>query len=868
MSSIVRQMNFIKHFAILFLLSVCFNISVFADPQASTSPSRNLTFSGKVIDSETGEVVPYAAVAINGGGTGTLADDEGQFSVHVPGFRQGKEKLVVSFLGYTTRSILLDKNHTTNLVIKLHPQTQMLNEIVVTKKRYHNKNNPAVELIQKVIANKDKNKAVQSPFSGQKKYEKVVFSLNDITPEFKQKKAFQQFQFIFDHTDTTKLKGKEILPMYINETYSDKYTRLSPETQKEIPLAQKMVTVNGYDVDNEGLSNFMHYMYQDINIYDHSVMFLTNSFLSPVASDAPAFYRYYIMDTTMVDNERCVKLFFAARNKTDMLFTGNLYISLDGSYGIKRVEMSIDQHANINWVRSVQIDQKFDKGLSGWALSSDGLVIDFGVTKGTVGVVGERKVMYKPMLMASNFTSSQQDSIFKINNSKTDSLEIKRSDSYWDNVRLEPLSNSEAATYQMIDSLQQVPIIKHTMTLGRIFISGFIDFGKFDFGPFYSLVSYNPVEGVRTRVGGRTTELLSKRFITEGYLAYGFKDEKFKYYLGTTFSFTNRTIYRFPVKSLKISYQNDMYRPGQDLRYLYENSMLMSVSRTPNYKVYYDKAFTVEHLNEFYNHISYTLGFRYLLMEPGGDLCFNKTDYNLHTNDVSNINGSEIYGALRYAPGEKFYQGRGGRHSVPSNYPVLELQGRFGSKAWGNDYNYQWLQFDIKQHINFQVLGYMDLQLNTGKIFGDVSYPLLMAHPSNQSFLYDPDAFNLMNYLEFVSDRYVSIYADYCLNGFLLNKIPILRKFKLREAICGRVLFGDLSNRNNPDNNSSLYKFPVSSSGSLTTFSLDSKPYIEASIGICNILKCIRVDLIKRFTYLNNPDVAEYGIRSRIDFDF
>lgn len=357
---------------------------------ASSATSQGIKYSGTVKDAENGMPISYAAVGVVGTGQGTMTNDNGEFSLTAT---QGK-KLVISFIGYKSDTIRLSSRRI--LEVELKPEAKMLKEVVVKRKRYTNKNNPAVTLIRNVIAHKEENTRHTEQLTHTRKYDKTMFALNDISEKQKNWKILKKVDFVFDNTDTTLVEGKEILPFYVREEVCDIYS--SQKGRKEVTDGERMVEVNGLDVDNEGLAEYSKYMYQDINLYDNTITFLTNGFLSPIASTAPAFYRYYIQDTVMVDGEKCIKLFFASRSKADQLFTGNLYITADSSYAVKKAEMTVDGRMNLNWVRSVSILQEFKKSESrGWTLSKDYLMIDFIVTNKINGIVGERSQLFKEM---------------------------------------------------------------------------------------------------------------------------------------------------------------------------------------------------------------------------------------------------------------------------------------------------------------------------------------------------------------------------------------------------------------------------------------------------------------------------------------
>ena len=818
---------------------------------------------GIVIDAETNEIIPMAAVELVNKNVRTATNLQGEYTINS---NDQVTKIRFSCLGYQPEVRNITPGKTQVINIKLKPSVTALNEVVVrpAKKKYKNKDNPAVELIEKVIQNKSLNRKEGLDYYEYEKYEKNQFALSNIGEKLKERKALRKFKFVFDNVDSITLNGTKILPVYLKETLSDYYYRKLPKATKEIVKANKMVSFEGY-LDNKGLAAYLNYLYQDINIYNNDISFLSNQFLSPIANTSPAFYKYFVLDTALISGQRCVKLLFSPRNKTDMLFQGFMYITLDSTYVVKRIEMSVNKDINLNWVKEVNIIQEFDPiAERGWLLSTDEISIDFGISQGSLGIFGQRTVSYRNY----KINVPRGDSLYKgvevVERTDAD----KKNNEFWETHRHQQLSNTEKRVYTVIDSVKHMPAYKRTMNTLMLVISGYRDVGYFEIGPVNTFYSYNPIEGTRLRFGGRTTPKLSRKINFETYLAYGNADNNYKYYVGATYSLSPRTIYEFPVKSLKISTQDETKIPGQELQFVQEDNVLLSIKRGVNDKLLYNHTFRIEHLNEFENHFSYTLGYSYTKQLPAGNLYFNPVDYLSTNNRVPFINISEVYLSLRYAPHEQFYQGKIYRIPVPSKHPVIQLDYTVGAKWLQGDYNYQRLRLSISKRFYPYIFGYTDVIWEAGKIFGKVSYPLLTIHRANQTYSYQISSYNLMNFLEFVSDQYTSLNIDHCFNGFIFNKVPLLKKLKWREVVTCKVLYGSVSNTNDPEKQSGLFKFPVDNQGNPMTFILEKKPYVEASVGISNIFKFFRVDVVKRLTYLNQPEVASTGIRARFKFDF
>jgi hypothetical protein len=823
---------------------------------------NNTIIKGSVIDAKTREPLPFVYVTLENTSTGTVTDNKGNYNIVTTATSY---KVKFSFIGYETVSRIITPGKIQTINIELMPLSVELAEVIVkpAKKSYSNKNNPAVDLIGKVIENKSRNRIEGLDYFQYNKYEKIVISLSNLQEDFKQPRAFNKFQFVLENVDTSRLDGRKNIPVYIKETQSDYYYRKNPKSDKEIIRAEKTIKFDEY-VDNKGFSAKIKYLYQDIDIYDNEIFFLSNKFLSPVSAAAPLLYRYFILDTSLVDNVRCIKMFFEPRNPADFLFHGFLFINSDSSYAIKKIDMSFNKGINIDWVNDVRIVQDFEEIQEHeWLLTKDEVSVDFGISQNMLGLYGQREVYYNKYSVNEPIA----DTVFKGPDKITKLNEYANLPNFWESARLAPLTNSENALYNIVDSVKKIPAFRRRMEVVMLLTSQFVNFGKFEIGPVETFYSFNQIEGSRLRFGGRTTPEFNKRIYFDPYLAYGFRDEQFKYNLGVTYSLSGNSIYKFPVKSVRLSYQYETETPGLFFQYAAKDNILMSFRRGVDDKMFYNRTIRWEYLNELENHFSYTIGYNFTRQVPAGNLYFTTTDDLPKTNEIPYINISEAYFKLRYAPKEEFFQGKVNRYPVASKYPVIRFQGNFGLKNLNSDYDYQKFKFGISKRFYFSIIGYTDIAAEAGKTFGKVSYPLLFIHNANQTYSYQKYSYNMMNFLEFVSDQYFSLNIDHSFNGFFLNKVPIVKKLKFREVATFKILYGRVSNNNDPDLNTDLFKFPTNNDGSPLTFSLEQKPYIEASIGLSNILRILRIDLVKRFTYLDNPNVSSAGFRIQIRLD-
>ena len=861
------MVRFIRYIILISLLQAVAGIFL-SHAQSFTSAS------GIVKDSITGEPLPFVSVYFDGSTIGAMTDDNGTFTLQN---NQGYTKLAAASLGYDTKFIdLKPGKKNDNLEVLLKPTAFEISEVVVKPKRekYTRKDNPAVELIKKVIAHKNDNRIEAKPEYQTEVYEKLSLSLDNFNPNLDKNKFLKKFKFIKNYLDTSEFNGKPILTVSVRENLSDFYYRKSPKAEKTIVRAKRMQGIDKTLDDGGGITSNLEEIFKSINIFDNNIPILLNRFVSPLSSTlATTYYHYYIMDTLDVGGDKCVDLAFVPANSESYGFTGRLYITLDGNYAVKKVLLNTPANINLNWVDKLRIEQEFKQMPdSTWVLDQENTFVNFYVVKGTQQLYAHQLRNYDNY----NFNVQNADSVFGLLGALHVLPEATaQPDTFWTHNRPIPLKEKEDALKDLLGQLRKVPAFNAIIKTAEILITGYIPTAndkkvtKFDFGPMNTTFSANHLEGFRMRVGGMTTANLNPYWFASGYLAYGTNDRKIKYNLKLTHSFTKKEYHEGenPVNNLSFIQEYDVYTPGQDFLFTSKDNIFVAWKvGEPVTKMQYIRKSVLQYEKEWLNGLTWKSWIMNQNNEAAGTLQYIKRDESGNLYHIKDFTTSEIGTQLRFAPGERAYNGRSGKESVfnlSKDAPVFKLSHQLGIKGvLGGDYNYNHTEISAEKRIWLSSFGHIDAQIKAGKVWDKVPFPLLILPNTNQSITIQPEAFHMMNALEFVTDQYVSFNATYYLKGWILNRIPGIKWLRLREVLSFNMIYGGLTDKNNPTLTPGLFLLPDG------TQPLGSTPYMECSVGLENIFKILRIDYYRRLTYLDHPDIKKGGIRIALRFTF
>ena len=846
---------------------------------------------GQIIDAKTGEPIPFASAQYMGHGVGVASDIDGNFTIA----RHNGWQLTFTSVGYVSHTVAVNSGIKSNIKIALKADNRLLKEVTIKTKRgrYSRKNNPAVEMMKKVVAAKKQTDLDNRDFYQYNKYQKLTLALNDFRPEVLDSPKYKKKQWLVDQIEACPYNNKLILPISIDETVSQKIYRKKPHDEKTIIKGINTQGINDLIQTGDILNTVMKEVFTDVNIYDDQIRLLQYPFTSPIGKDAIAFYRYYIEDTLYVDKDLCYHLHFLPNNQQDFGFRGDLYILADSSWQVKRCEMTIPKKSDVNWVENMQVVQEFTQLPDGsWVLSVDDMFTEIKVVKfiRTLAVIRNTRLTdYAFDELPKQLFKGSKKEVKDVN-------AMMRSDEFWNQYRQVELTKSESQMGSFISNLEKIKGFKYIIFGLKALIENFVETGsknhpsKVDIGPINTILTRNVVDGIRTRISAQTTANLDSNFFLSGYVARGWGSKKW-YYKGDVIWSFNKKEYlprEFPKRTLTFSSTYDVMSPSDKFLHTDKDNVFTAFKWTSVDKMmfYNRQTLTFEREEDW--------GFRTTVQlkteenEACGSLYFIPTMYSddrsLWTNwsnpgnsSISSqtsipsqkIRTTELRAELRFAPGETFINTKQRRLPINLDAPVFTVSHTLGLKGvLGGQYNFNYTEASIYKRFWLKSWGKMDWLFKGGMQWEKVPFPLLIMPETNLSFIVQDYTFEAINNMEFPTDRFLSAQMNWDLNGKLLNRIPLIRKLKWREWIGFRVLWGELTDRNNPysDNNRNsdvVMYFPEG------CYVIDPKrPYMELSLGIHNIFKIIHVEYIRRLNYNELPTAHKHGVRFMVRATF
>ena len=823
--------------------------------------------SGRVIDVD-GFAVPYASVQYRGHKIAVSSDGEGRFSIE----KHEGWMLTVSALSYKTQTVKVDAN-TNFLEVKLKDDSRRLSEVVVKSKRgkYKRKDNPAVELMRRVIAAKKKTDLANHPYYQYDKYQKITLALNDLSKEQLEGKFFSKRQYLLDQVEKSPYNGKLTLPVSVDETVSQHIYRKDPKSEKDIIKGQQTNGIGQVIQTGEILSTTMKDVFTDVDIYDDYVRLLQYPFPSPIGRTAISFYHYYIEDTVYVERDLCYHLQFIPANSQDFGFRGELYVTADSTLHVKKCNLYMPHNSDVNWVKDMKIEQEFTRLDNGeWVLSKDDMVAEMHASK----VLQDLLVVRNTRLTDYSFDELPKVLFKGKAKVRHDIDAMNRDEAYWNKYRQVDLTKSESSMDSFIHRMENSKGFKWIILGVKALMENYVEIGsgpggkksKFDLGPINTYLSKNYVDGIRLRLAGRTMAALNPHFFWNGYAAYGTKSND--WYTGHVFTYSlnkkKNSPFEFPMRNITFEVSRDIMSPSDDnLEHNKDNIFMTFRAATQDEMFLYHRqrlAFTYE--TDW--GLRFNTGIRWQSNRTAGNLHY----FTLDGNEVKKIRMTDINVGINYNPGVTYVNTKQQRLPINLDSPEIGISHTMGFKGFmGGQYHSNITKVSIYKRQWLGSFGYLDFHAVGQAQWNKVPFPMLILPPVNLSYFESEASVSLMRDWEFLNDRQVFASLSWDMNGKLLNRIPLIKKLKWREYFAVKGVWGNLTDKNNPyleknQGDTELFKFPSKS------HVMNNTPYWECVAGVHNIFKFFAVEYVRRLTYLNNEDISKWGIRFGFSMTF
>ncbi len=833
-------------------------------PILSLGQARDAYYiSGIVRDSVTNEPVPYASVAVSDKAAGTLTDERGIFELTAP---NNAKALQIACLGYDKKTVPIHKGQVNMYDIKLVPQAQQLQEVVVRRKKIKKKDNPAYAFVKRLKDAGSMTDPERNPYFNYNKYQIISLALNDFGEKKEDSWWFKRFPFLWEHVDTSEVSGKPILNFLIKEKASEVHYRKSPKSTKEVVTGLRQEGVDEI-FDKGSMLTFLEDVMQEVDLYGGDVNIMQNRFVSPLSRIAPDFYKFYLTDTVEVDQEKCIVLSFYPHNTASFGFNGQVFVvAEDSTMFIKKVTMRTPRNINLNFIQNLYITQEFDRAPDGSRLKkTDDLTLEMKIAPGTPGFYARRTIACD----GHNFDAPSDMAVFgELGSTITLDEAETRDAQYWEQNRLIKVSGNERDIDDLLTKLRKQPLYYWTEQVLKVMFMGYLPTGnpsKFDVGPVNTLYSHNGTEGWRLRLGGMTTANLNKRLFWRGYVAYGFGDHRWKYKSELEYSFIDKKYHtrEFPVQSLRFTSQYDLDQIGQQYQFTNMDNFFLSLKRMNGLDYgTYRRLNKLEWIMELRNNLSFKVAVSNIQQRATEKITLINGYGKVFPHYTENFLDVEI----RFAPGEKFYQANSYRVPITLDPPVITLKHSIAPKNWfGSAFMVNTTELSLQKRFWFSAFGFTDVYLKGGHVWSKSPFMNLLTPNVNLSYTIQPESFACLNPLEFLFDSYCSWDVTYWANGALFNLIPYFKQLRLREVASFKGVWGRWSTKNLPWENPDLLQIPAD----VNTNRMTGAPYMEASVGLDNIFRCLRVDYVWRLNYLNVPyKIDKRGLRIAVHVTF
>lgn len=810
---------------------------------------------GKITDSNTGDPIPFANVIFKGTSVGATTDFDGHFRIKTIA---RVDSITATYIGYKARTKSIKKGIKQVVNIQLDEDITKLLEVVVNAGE-----NPAFEVLRKVVRNKDKNDKRKLTAYEYDTYTKIEIDANHLTDEFRKRKVIQKITQVMDSVVRMAGEdGKPILPVFITESVSKLYYRDNPSLKTEMILKSK---INGVGMeDGSTITQFIGSSFQEYNFYQNWLNIATKEFVSPIADGWRLYYDFDLTDSLFIGNDYCYRLDFFPRSEQELAFRGTIWITKN-EYALKQIDASVGKEANLNFIEKIRIQQELGITEAGsWIPIKNRVLIDVGeISKNAAGMLAKFYTSNRNVVVNKPYDVGFYERPIQL----AEDVRMFEEEKYWDTLRHEALTETEKNVYKMIDTLRSIPVVKTYTDLIKAAIDGYVKAGKVEIGPYLGFMAWNNIEGVRLQFGFKTNMGFSKKWIYAWHAGYGFNDSRVKYMASA-----QRILSKQKWTTLSFRVRSDIARIGVDDESLADNPLFLAASRWGYFRRgYYFNEYRTAVQRELFKGFSQKVAFRHWTFDPTYNFGYKDNSGETTPAVLETFQSSEVILESRYARDEYFIINDNERISLGTNkWPIITLKYTHGIQGvFGSDFDYDKLRLTIKKRMKWGPLGYSYLTLTGENVFNTLPYPMLSLHLGNQSPIYSTVTYNLMNYGEFVSDHFVSMQYQHYFEGFLLNRVPLLKKLNWRLLGTVNSIVGGMRQANQD------LISPVTSSGEETLpvgYFINAKPYVELGYGVENIFRFLRVDFVHRISYLdhtiNNQQARKFGVVFSAQFQF
>ncbi|WBO83949.1 DUF5686 and carboxypeptidase-like regulatory domain-containing protein [Hymenobacter yonginensis] len=823
---------------------------------AGSTQAQQLLLTGRITEAATGKPVPFASVFVPGTTAGATADENGRYSLSTA----PADTVVASAMGFAALKKPIRREAARQTIdFALGAGAVSLGEVVVRPRE-----NPAYAIMRRVQQQKNRNNKARLDAFEFDSYNRTEISLNNLPAQVSNRKVLRQMTAVADSLGLERgADGKPVVPIFATEIDSRYYVLRQPLRRREEIRHSRMRGM----APREGsvISQVTGSSFQDWDFYRNWQQIMGKDFVSPIADGWKFSYEYELQDSVFIGKDYCYQLAVTPRRAQDLAFTGTIWITAD-SYALRRIDVYVSPEANLNFIDQIKVKQDLTPTAAGpWLPLQTRVLVGIRPSKQSTGVVA------RFVTINSNFEAQKEHPLaFYDRPLETLAAPVgpasKEPDNFFELNRPDTLSVQEARTLMVLDSVRKLPAVRSLLEVADVVVNGYYRVGKFDLGPVLATVGYNNIEGLRPRIGFRTTPEISRDWTVRAYLAYGLRDGRFKYGARATHVLDRRSW-----TTLGFEYRHDLDQVALlDNDYALENPLFEASARLGNIDrgrpVLRDlSALSLQ--SDLFRGFTQKVTFRHQQFRPLYRFAYYTGDVRVGAPTDDQFSLSEIVLESRYAPDEVLVQNENQNRRTSfglKRLPITTLRYTLGlNRFLGGDFRYHKLNLLVAQSVRLGQLGRSTYTLDAGYIPSTVPYPILKAHLGNQSPFYNAGAYNLMRYFEFVSDRYVALRLDHHFEGFLLNSVPALKQLNWRLVATGNVLYGGVARAND----AIIPELDPASGEPLPRFQpLGRLPYAEVGYGVENIFRVARVDFLHRLTYRSSPGARNFGVKFSLQF--